>query len=289
MNSNVARAGLPLLTEHLVVVVFDLRGDFHVVDQEVVLFPLVQPDLLAAEGEGEGAEEEGVAAGDDGEHVAPPDLAGAEAEVVRLLPAHRHHVTVVPAGRVGEDHDQHEDTGEKLKDSAELEELLGGGEADGEPDDDGADCHHHGEAGEDGGGPEGGGEDGGEVLQSSSTHLKAVTFSPEIRRCHYREGEPVTTRLSTTATARSLQVPQTEECLLSTGPAGTPPPPGWTGRCWPWPTPRPPTWRSSSSCWRSGRVRWSSPACRGPGGPPSLSLTELGPGLTGGDANFLKL
>ena len=84
MNSNVARAGLPLLTEHLVVVVFDLRGDFHVVDKEVVLFPLVQPDLLAAEGEGEGAEEEGVAAGDDGQHVAPADTAGAQTEVVSL-------------------------------------------------------------------------------------------------------------------------------------------------------------------------------------------------------------
>ena len=64
--------------------VFDLRAQLHVVDQEPALLPVLQPDLLVAEGDGEDAEEEGVAAGDDGQHVAPADTAGAQTEVVSL-------------------------------------------------------------------------------------------------------------------------------------------------------------------------------------------------------------
>ena len=64
--------------------VFDLRAELHVVDQEPALLPVLQPDLLVAEGQGQEAEEEGVAAGDDGQHVAPADTAGAQTEVVSL-------------------------------------------------------------------------------------------------------------------------------------------------------------------------------------------------------------
>ena len=64
--------------------VFDLGAQLHVVDQEPALLPVLQPDLLVAEGDGEDAEEEGVAAGDDGQHVAPADTAGAQTEVVSL-------------------------------------------------------------------------------------------------------------------------------------------------------------------------------------------------------------
>ena len=74
----------PLLTEDLVVVLFDLRAELHVVDQEPALLPLLQPDLLVAEGDGEEAEQEGVAAGDDGQHVTPADTAGPQTEVVSL-------------------------------------------------------------------------------------------------------------------------------------------------------------------------------------------------------------
>ena len=55
-------------------VVFDLRGDLHVVDQISGLLSLVQTDLPGAEAESEGAEEEGVTAGDDGQHVAPQNI-----------------------------------------------------------------------------------------------------------------------------------------------------------------------------------------------------------------------
>ena len=65
-------------------VVFDLRAELHVVDQKPALLPVLQSDLLVAEGEGEEAEEEGVAAGDDGQHVTPADAAGAQTEVVSL-------------------------------------------------------------------------------------------------------------------------------------------------------------------------------------------------------------
>ena len=64
--------------------VFDLRAQLHVVDQEPALLPVLQPDLLVAEGDGEDAEEEGVAACDDGQHVGPADTAGPQAEVVSL-------------------------------------------------------------------------------------------------------------------------------------------------------------------------------------------------------------
>ena len=64
--------------------VFDLGAQLHVVDQEPALLPVLQPDLLVAEGDGEDAEEEGVAAGDDGQHVTPADAAGAQTEVVSL-------------------------------------------------------------------------------------------------------------------------------------------------------------------------------------------------------------
>ena len=64
--------------------VFDLGAQLHVVDQEPALLSVLQPDLLVAEGEGEEAEEEGVAAGDDGQHVTPADTAGAQTEVVSL-------------------------------------------------------------------------------------------------------------------------------------------------------------------------------------------------------------
>ena len=64
--------------------VFDLRAELHVVDEEAALLPVLQPDLLVAEGDGEDAEEEGVAAGDDGQHVTPADTAGAQTEVVSL-------------------------------------------------------------------------------------------------------------------------------------------------------------------------------------------------------------
>ena len=91
-----------------------------------------------------------------------------------LVPTDADHVGVVPAGRVGEDDDQHEHPGDDLEDPAELEEPSGGGEADGEPDDDGADRDDHREPGEDCGGPEGGGDDGGEVRESSPAHVKPV-------------------------------------------------------------------------------------------------------------------
>ena len=66
-------------------VVLDLRAELHVVDEEAALLPpVLQLDLLAAEGEGEGAEQEGVAAGDDGQDVTPAETAGARTEVVSL-------------------------------------------------------------------------------------------------------------------------------------------------------------------------------------------------------------
>ena len=65
-------------------VVLNLRAELHVVDEEAALLPVLQPDLLVAEGEGEDAEEEGVAAGDDGQHVAPANTAGAQTEVLSL-------------------------------------------------------------------------------------------------------------------------------------------------------------------------------------------------------------
>ena len=64
--------------------VLDLRAELHVVDQKPALLPVLQSDLLVAEGEGEEAEEEGVAAGDDGQHITPADAAGAQTEVVSL-------------------------------------------------------------------------------------------------------------------------------------------------------------------------------------------------------------
>ena len=68
----------------MLLVVFDLRAELHVVYQEPAQLPVLQPDLLVAEGEGEDAEQEGVAAGDDGQHVTPADTAGAQTEVVSL-------------------------------------------------------------------------------------------------------------------------------------------------------------------------------------------------------------
>ena len=75
---------------------------------------------------------------------------------VDLVPTDADDVTVVPASRVGEDDDQHEHPGDDLEDPAELEEAGGGGEADGEPDDDGTNGDNHRETCEDSGGPEGG-------------------------------------------------------------------------------------------------------------------------------------
>ena len=53
------------------------------------------------------------------------------------------HTGVVPASRVAEDDNDHEHARDQLKDSAELEQTDGGGEADGQPHHDSQDGHHH--------------------------------------------------------------------------------------------------------------------------------------------------
>ena len=52
-------------------------------------------------------------------------------------------IGVVPACRVAEDDNQHEYPRQQLQRPAELEQPHGGGEADGEPDQDSQDWHHH--------------------------------------------------------------------------------------------------------------------------------------------------
>ena len=64
-------------------------------------------------------------------------------EKQNLRTTHADDVSIIPACRVAQDHNQHEDSTQQLQDSTELEETKGGGAADGEPNQDCQQSYNH--------------------------------------------------------------------------------------------------------------------------------------------------